>query len=89
MLTWILKFGDSQAFKWNLTPHLEELSLTHHGLSEVAHLAVLCVNVVIAGYIFLTLHESTPATEPHQVHSFNKSKRKLLLLPESRLSWRN
>ncbi|KAL3677015.1 hypothetical protein R1sor_026963 [Riccia sorocarpa] len=63
MLMWILPIGVLQAFNWNLIPGLEALSPRSRTLWSGA-LAVLCVNVVIVGYICFALQESTPATEP-------------------------
>ncbi|KAL3689926.1 hypothetical protein R1sor_016235 [Riccia sorocarpa] len=63
MLMWILPIGVLQAFNWNLIPGLEALSPRSRTLWSGA-LAVLCVNVVIVGYICFALQESTPASEP-------------------------
>ncbi|KAL2643007.1 hypothetical protein R1flu_010594 [Riccia fluitans] len=63
ILMWVLPIGVLQTFNWNIIPGLEDLSPRARTLWSGA-LAVLCVNVVIACYIFLALHESTPATEP-------------------------
>lgn len=63
ILMWVLPISVLQAFSWNLIPGLDNLSPRSRTLWCGA-LAVLSVNFVIAGYIFLALYETTSATEP-------------------------
>ncbi|BBN07189.1 vacuolar ATPase assembly integral membrane protein VMA21 [Marchantia polymorpha subsp. ruderalis] len=63
MLMWVLPIGVLQAFNWNLIPGLEDMSPKSRTLWS-GGIAVVCVNVIIAAYIFLALQEPAPAAEP-------------------------